>query len=117
MQTNCTYMRPKIAKSHSPITKVLSWCAGGTIAISLLVPQNACGIANWARKYGVDCLTCHAPAAPRLNSFGHQFRKMGYRMDTEIEKGKPDAYKELGEFASVRFRTGYRIEHFELRGW
>lgn len=79
---------------------------------TLLTPGKAFGISNWARKYQVDCVTCHSPAVPRLNAFGHQFRKMGYRMDTEINAGKPEAYKELGNFASVRFRTGFNVEHF-----
>ena len=58
-----------------------------------MAPIKGWAIANWARKYNVDCATCHSPAVPRLNEFGHQFRKMGYRMDTEIQAGKPEAYK------------------------
>ena len=77
-----------------------------------MAPINGWAIANWARKYNVDCATCHSPAVPRLNEFGHQFRKMGYRMDTEIQAGKPEAYKEIGNFLSVRFRTGYAAERF-----
>lgn len=84
----------------------------GILLTSVLVPSEALGISSWARKYSVDCATCHSPAVPRLNAFGHQFRKTGYRMDTEIKEGKPGAYKELGDFASVRFRTGYRLETF-----
>src|ERR1041385_8492279 len=84
-----------------------------TILAAIIAPGKAFAISNWARKYNVDCLTCHSPAVPRLNAFGHQFRKMGYRMDTEIKAGKPEAYREIGNYVSVRLRTGYSIEHFD----
>jgi hypothetical protein len=85
------------------------------ICLLTMAPPPALAIANWARKYSVDCAVCHSPAVPRLNAFGHQFRKMGYRMDTEITAGKPEAYKEIGNYVSVRFRTGYNVEHFNKR--
>ena len=79
----------------------------------MVAPKNVLAIANFARKYGVDCATCHDPAVPRLNAFGHQFRKMGYRMDTEIGKDtKPQEYKEIGDWISTRFRIGYAHERF-----
>ncbi|MBI3417691.1 MAG: hypothetical protein HY043_20555 [Verrucomicrobia bacterium] len=78
-----------------------------------MAPGNVSGIANWGRKYGVDCATCHSPAVPRLNALGHQFRKMGYRMETEAGKdAKPEAYKELGDWFSIRYRTGFAAERF-----
>ena len=91
------------------------WTQIATVAVivtGVMAARPAFALANWSRKYQVDCVTCHSPAVPRLNAFGHQFRKMGYRMDTEIKGGKPEAYKELGNFTSVRFRTGFNVEHF-----
>jgi len=64
-------------------------------------------VANWARKYGVECSACHSPAVPRLNKTGHQFRKMGFRMESEI--GQQPEYKEIGEFLSFRQRTRYQV--------
>jgi hypothetical protein len=81
------------------------------VAVIGFSPHNAFAIANWARKYGTDCSTCHSPAVPRLNSFGHQFRKMGYRTDTEVG-GKQEDYKGARDWLSVRFRTGFAVEHF-----
>src|SRR5213592_611779 len=87
-----------------------------SIVAMAFAPMDGLAIANWARKYKVDCATCHEPAVPRLNALGHQFRKMGYRMDTEVgNNAKPEAYKELGDWASVRFRTGFNAEHFSDR--
>ena len=84
-----------------------------TIVALAMIPDNVWGIAAWGRKYKVDCATCHEPATPRLNALGHQFRKMGYRMDTEAgENAKPEPYKELGDWVSIRFRTGYAVERF-----
>ncbi len=84
-----------------------------TIVALAMIPHNVWGIAAWGRKYKVDCATCHEPATPRLNALGHQFRKMGYRMETEAgENAKPEPYKELGDWVSVRFRTGYAVERF-----
>ena len=40
---------------------------------------SADGIPAFARKYGVSCSLCHAPA-PRLNSFGEQFAGNGFEM-------------------------------------
>lgn len=79
-------------------------------------PTDGLAIANWGRKYKVDCTACHEPAVPRLNALGHQFRKMGYRMDTEVGKdAKPEAYKELGDWFPVRYRAGFSAEHFSDR--
>ena len=85
-------------------------------ALAMFTPNDLFAIANWARKYQVDCTTCHEPAVPRLNALGHQFRKMGYRMETEVGKdAKPEAYKEIGDWASVRVRTGFNAETFSKR--
>src|SRR5881296_1277509 len=93
-------------------TKIINASVAAIAVLATLSPSDVFGIANWARKYNVDCATCHSPAVPRLNAFGHQFRKMGYRMDTEIKEGKPEAYKEIGNFVSVRLRAGYAAEYF-----
>jgi hypothetical protein len=87
-----------------------------TVFVAMLDPSAGQAMPNFSRKYRLDCITCHDPAAPRLNAFGHQFRKMGYRMDTETGKeGKPEAYKELGDYVAIRFRVGYGAEHFSDR--
>lgn len=50
---------------------------------------------------------CHYAAVPRLNSFGQQFRRAGYRTPDEI--GKEQDVGKVGDFLSVRarVRAGY----------
>ena len=49
----------------------------------------------FARKYNVDCLTCHT-AIPALNETGYKFRAAGYRMPEEIGKAQERKF-ELGD--------------------
>jgi hypothetical protein len=99
-------------KMQRPLVIALTVCA----MTAAMTPNTAMGITAFARKYGVDCRTCHEPAVPRLNAFGHQFRKMGYRMDTEMgEEAKAQMYKEIGDYIAFRFRTGYSFEHLSDR--
>jgi hypothetical protein len=75
-----------------------------------LVPDESQALPSWARKYGVSCVVCHTPGAPRLNVTGHQFRKLGYRMPEEV--GGDPKYKEIGEYLSMRGRARYEFENF-----
>jgi hypothetical protein len=55
------------------------------VLVSLLVGvSEADAIPAFARKYGVSCSLCHAPA-PRLNAFGEQFAAQGF----EVQPGEP----------------------------
>ena len=55
-------------------------------AMMLVSAQEASAIPAWARKYNADCAMCHYAAYPRLNSFGLQYRRMGYRTPNEVNK-------------------------------
>jgi hypothetical protein len=68
-------------------------------------------IPAWARKYNADCSMCHYPAVPRLNSFGQQFRRAGYRTPDEFNKDQ-DVSK-VGDFLAVRLRTRLNYENKE----
>lgn len=48
---------------------------------ALAAPARA--MPNFARKYGMACTACHS-TIPRLNEFGYEFRRAGYRLPTEI---------------------------------
>jgi len=52
---------------------------------SLALPDPAGAIPAFARKHGVSCTLCHAPA-PRLKAFGEEFAGRGFRMQ---EPGAP----------------------------
>ncbi len=60
----------------------------------------------FARKYGVNCSTCHT-TAPRLNETGYRFRAAGFRMPEEIGRHSAEPFDIL-DYSSARlqFRTG-----------
>lgn len=51
----------------------------GTIGLLASLPASAHAIPAFARRYGVSCNLCHAPA-PRLNAFGEQFAANGFEL-------------------------------------
>src|SRR3989338_1497164 len=73
--------------------------------------SDAWAIPAWARKYGVSCNVCHRPNVPRLNDYGHRFRKLGYSVPDEV--GQQPEYKEIGNFIAMRGRARYELEDFE----
>lgn len=77
----------------------------------LATVREAKAIPAWARKYNADCAMCHYPVVPRLNSFGHQFRRAGYRTPDEFNK-EQDVSK-VGDFLAVRARARFGYENKE----
>jgi len=51
----------------------------------LLLPRDAEAVSQWARKYEVDCTTCHT-SFPRLTHFGERFMRNGFQWPDD----KPD---------------------------
>ncbi len=49
--------------------------------VILAAPARA--MPNFARKYGMACSACHS-TIPRLNEFGYEFRRAGFRLPSEI---------------------------------
>ncbi|MDN5940344.1 MAG: hypothetical protein L0H94_00555 [Nitrospira sp.] len=72
-------------------------------AIVLAVPQESHAIPAWARKYNADCGMCHYAAYPRLNSFGLEYRRMGYRTPGEINKDQE--IRDVNNYLSGRIRS------------
>lgn len=56
------------------------------INLFLLLPQDAEAVSQWARKYQVDCTTCHA-SFPRLNHFGEKFMRNGFQWPDDEPDG------------------------------
>lgn len=51
----------------------------------LALPQEAEAISAWAKKYNVDCSTCHRVGQSTLNPLGQEFLRRGHRMsDDEV---------------------------------
>lgn len=62
-------------------------------------------IPAWARRYNVNCSHCHAPAIPRLNGTGIQFKWAGYRMPEDI--GQPVSVAQVSNYLSARAQSRY----------
>ena len=71
----------------------------GTIGIAL-APSAAHAIPAWARKYNMNCTSCHSPVVPRLNATGLTFKWAGYRMPNEI--GDKMEVKKIEEYLAAR---------------
>jgi hypothetical protein len=78
-------------------------------AIVLAVPQESHAIPAWARKYNADCAMCHYAAYPRLNSFGLQYRRMGYRTPNEINKDQE--IRDVNNYLSGRIRSQFAYDN------
>ena len=61
---------------------------------------HARAIPPWARKYNMNCSSCHYPTVPRLNATGLAFKWAGYRMPSEI--GKNAEVKKIEDYLGAR---------------
>jgi len=52
----------------------------------LLLPKDAGAVSQWARKYEVDCTTCHT-SFPRLTHFGEKFMRNGFQWPDDEPDG------------------------------
>ena len=46
----------------------------------LLLSETVQAIPAFARKYGISCMTCHTPAAPKLKDYGDSFAGSGFKL-------------------------------------
>lgn len=83
----------------------------GLTCVLVATVRDARAIPAWARKYNADCSMCHYPVVPRLNSFGQQFRRSGYRTPDEFNKDQ-DVTK-VGDFFSTRLRGRFGYQNKE----
>ncbi len=56
------------------------------IILLLTTVEKSEALPAFARKYKADCAMCHYPVVPRLNSFGQQYRRAGYRTPGEFNQ-------------------------------
>jgi hypothetical protein len=84
-------------------------CVAGALGLVLLAGTFLSGVRDsdalpaFARKYNADCAMCHFPVVPRLNNFGQQFRRAGYR--TKIEFDQDQDMTKVNELVSGRLRA------------
>ena len=95
---------PLLQRFRPQIIAIVMVCITATMLISA---QEASATPAWARKYNADCAMCHYAAYPRLNSFGLEYRRMGYRTPNEVNKDQDIA--NVSNFLSgrIRFQLAY----------
>ncbi len=94
------------------------WKLAGSMFLVLLTlgvftPRNAWSIPSFARKEKADCALCHT-TVPRLNEYGFNYRKAGFRDPSDIGK-------ELGDFNyadvySARVQARYDVKRRDMGG-
>ena len=75
-----------------------------TVLLMIAAAVPAAANPAYARRYGMECRVCHAPA-PRLTAFGEQFLNNGYRT---FDPSDPDVRRDGGAADDPLhvFRTG-----------
>ena len=72
------------------------------ICLVLTLPQNAEAIPAWAKKYNVDCSTCHGVGQGTLNLIGQDFLRRGHRMSDD------EVAMELDKLFSINTKLRFR---------
>jgi len=62
----------------------------------LIFPRDAEAVSQWARKYKVDCTTCHT-AFPRLNHFGEKFMQAGFQWPDDEPDGDTEGKDKVSD--------------------
>jgi len=80
---------------------------GLLLVFGMMLPKAAWSMANFARKYGVDCTMCHT-TIPHLNEYGYKFRKAGFRDPGEIGK---EMEMKFGDTFAARIQARFDVKH------
>jgi hypothetical protein len=99
-----------------------SWVRLGLVAglAFLLLPLVASATAQWTRKTGMSCGTCHS-VFPRLNSFGEEFLRNGYQLPARASADSTESsdvsfVEEIGNLLGFRINvTPVMLETNALR--
>jgi hypothetical protein len=90
--------------------------AAGILSL-FVVPDQAHAIPAFARKYNVNCTTCHT-APPILNQYGQRFLENGYQLPG-TEDGGIIGKRKLGDLTldDVTNYLGFRLVGNVVRNW
>ena len=81
--------------------RLIQWTVGLSLLAALGWPAHeAAAIPAWARKYNMNCSSCHFPVVPRLNATGLEFKWAGYRMPNEI--GEKMEVRKIEEYMAAQ---------------
>lgn len=83
----------------------------GALNVTLFLAEDSRALPSFARKYNAACGMCHYPVYPRLNSFGQQYRRAGYR--TPIEFNAYQDFTNVNELLAGRIRSQFAYENNE----
>ena len=61
------------------------------LVISFFMAPTSNATSQWAKKTGIPCSTCHT-VFPRLTSFGEEYLKNGYQLETTYTKNWKEAF-------------------------
>lgn len=61
------------------------------LLLAVVIYQNSYSTSQWSRKFNMSCSSCHL-VFPRLNSFGDEFLKNGYQLESTYKKNWEDGY-------------------------
>ncbi len=95
------------------LVHVAMWFVVASVMFALF-PSTASAIPAWSRRYDVQCSTCHYPAPPRLNAYGHKFRRAQFRLPDEFNKDAD--WKNLKNYVAFRIRGRYEYDSNEGAG-
>ena len=71
--------------------KVIGMLFSVILIAFFLMPTSANATSQWAKKFNLSCNTCHT-VFPRLNSFGEEFLRNGYQLESTYKKNWEDQY-------------------------
>ncbi len=71
-----------------PLLLILATACVALAWIALCAPRDVTATPAYARRFGVECQTCHSPNPPRLNNVGMVFRRSGFRLPDADDSGK-----------------------------
>ncbi|MBM4124620.1 MAG: hypothetical protein FJ246_06680 [Nitrospira sp.] len=100
-----------LKSGYSTRTKCVVAALTLLLGIGLSDVRESRALPAFARKYNADCAMCHYPVYPRLNSFGQQFRRAGYRFPTEFNKEQD--FTNIGKNLAARIQTGISYQKLE----
>jgi hypothetical protein len=90
----------------------LAWVSAAMTLTVCLTASGAWAMPNLARKYGAECGVCHT-TIPRLNEYGFNFRKAGFRTPEEIGQATKT---EFGDTFAARVQARFDSNHRDDAG-
>jgi hypothetical protein len=105
-------MRPNrwTGSRMSVVALIVTSC---TVITAVAAWRDAQATPAYARRFGVECATCHSPNPARLNNVGMVFRRAGFRLPDADESGnltlKAMPAHTIGEALAIAGQADYNL--------